>query len=193
MPNHRAAVSLLLALATGCATGNVSRADLHAQIQVQYGRVDEVEPVTLESNALGNAVIGGVVGALVGRKNRLAGAAIGAAGAGAVTAVAEGNRAAFAYTVRLESGAVTKIVMDHGDVTVGQCVAVEQGRSANLRVVSPGHCRPEYSAVAATPDVQARAHEHASACDAAKDAVVAATTEAELDLAAKKARVVCGH
>lgn len=193
MSSARAVLSALLALSAGCATGNVSRTDLNSQIQVQYGRVDEIEPVQVGSNAATNAILGGVVGALVSRKHRLAGAAIGAAGAGAVTAVAEGDRSAFAYTVRLESGAVTKVIVDHGDVAVGQCVALEQGRSANLRVVSPGHCRPEYAAVAAAPDVQARALEHASACDTAKEAVVAARDDAELELAAKKARVVCGH
>jgi hypothetical protein len=171
----------------------VSRQDLKTPIQIQYGRVDEVEKVRVESQAGTNAIIGGVVGALVNKNNRLAGAAVGAGAAGLATAVAEGVHEAFAYSVRLDTGAMIKVIVDHGDVAVGQCVAVEQGRTANVRVVSPGHCRPEYAAAGLPPDVASRALDHASACDQAKEAVLAAATAQELDLLAQKARIVCGH
>jgi outer membrane lipoprotein SlyB len=189
--------ALAALLATGCATGGVSRADMKTSIQIQYGRVDEVEKVAVDSNAGGSAILGGIIGAVVDRKHRLAGAAIGAGAAGAATYLAEGSHEAFAYTIRMDSGQMTKVIVGHGDIAVGQCVALEQGRTANVRVVSAGHCRSDNvaaaAAAAADPEIQARAQDHAAACDRAKEAVLAAETPDAVDLAARKARIVCGH
>ncbi len=192
-PTAPVAVLLTAALTAGCAgPGAVARADLKTRIDIQYGRVDEVEQVALESAAGKAAVLGGVVGALSSRR-RLLGAAVGAVAAGATTAVLEGAHQGYAYTVRMEDGRMIKVVVDHGDIAAGQCVAVEQGRTTNVRLVSPNHCRPEHRAVVAEPEVAAQAQHHASVCDAATEAVLAAKTDAEVELAAKKARAVCGH
>lgn len=183
----------LALLAAGCATGGAARADLRTTIQIQYGRVEEVEQVALVSKVGQSAVIGGIVGALASRRHRLAGAAVGAAAGGALTAVSEGAQTAFGYTVRMESGQVIKVVVDHGDIPAGQCVAVEQGRTTNVRLVSPAHCRPGAGPAAAAPEVLAEAQQDASACHAAKEAALAATTTEQFDLLEKKARLVCGH
>jgi hypothetical protein len=190
---HALPAVALAALATGCATGGVSRADLKTAIDIQYGVVDQVEQTTVESQAAGNAILGGVIGAVASRKHRLAGAAVGAASAGLLTAAAEGSRQAFAYTVRLESGRVLKVIVEHGEIAAGQCVAVEQGRSANLRLVSPGHCRAAASVAARSPEVAQEAQADAEACHQAKEQVLAATTEQETTLWAQKARILCGH
>jgi hypothetical protein len=125
--------------------------------------VDEVERVRVESQAGENAITGGIVGALANKDDRLAGAAVRTGAAGLATAVAEGVHEAFAYSVRLWTGARIKVIVDHGDVAVGPCVAVEQGRTGNVRVVSPGHCRAEYGAASAAPEVASQALAHASA------------------------------
>lgn len=193
-PTASAALLALLGLAaSGCATGGASRADVRTSIQIQYGRVDEVEQVQLESKVGQSALLGGIVGALASRRHHLAGAVVGAAAGGAITAVSEGASTAFGYTVRMESGQIVKVVVDHGDIGVGQCVAVEQGRTTNVRLVSPSHCRPDARAAHAAPEVQAEAQEDAGACHAAKEAALAATTTEQFDLLEKKARLVCGH
>lgn len=193
---HTTAAALLALLgltASGCATGGASRADLKTTIQIQYGRVEEVEQVAIESKAGQSAVIGGIIGALANKRHRLAGAAVGAAAGGVITAVAEGSHTAYGYTVRMESGQVIKVLVDHGDIPAGQCVAVEQGRTTNVRLVSPTHCRPGAAPAAAAPEVQAEAQQDADACHVAKEAALAATTTEQFDLLEKKARLVCGH
>lgn len=204
--------ALALLGATACATGGASRADLRTRITIQHGRVMEVEAVKLESQAGKNAAIGGIFGALVGgRRNLLAGAAVGAAVGGATTAIAEGSQTAFGYTLRLESGELTKVMVEHGDVAVGQCVAVETGRTTNLRAVSDERCRgaaaaPAQAAAqaqAAQADAQAfaeaqaksaaQAQAEAEACNAAREAALAATTKEDFDLLERKAKLACGH
>lgn len=183
----------LALLASACATRGVPRAELRTAFDVQYGLVDEVEELEVASAAGSAAVAGGVVGALAVKKHRVAGAAGGAAGAALVTAMLEGSRRAFAYTVRLDAGRTVKVVVDHGDVALGQCVAVEQGRSANVRVVSPGHCRQESRAASSTEEVRREALADAEACHTAKEALLAATTAEEATLWEHKARLLCGH
>lgn len=190
---HIALLALAGLAAAGCATGGASRADLRTSIQIQYGRVEEVERVALESHVGQSAVLGGLVGALVNKRNRLAGAAVGAAAGGVLTAVSEGSSTAFGYTVRIESGQVVKVVVDHGDIEVGQCVAVEQGRTTNVRLVTPTHCRQGSTVAAASPEVRDAALDHAAACHEAKEAALAATTTEAFDLLERKARLVCGH
>jgi hypothetical protein len=189
---RRVLVTLLFAL-SACAAGGVPRAEMKSAFDIQYGLVDEVEQLQAESAAGSAALAGGVVGALVSKKHRLAGAAGGAAGAGLLTMLAEGDRRVFAYTIRLDSGRTVKVVVDHGDLAVGQCVAFELGRSANVRVVSPGHCQQASRVASRSEDVQGRAQDDAEACHAAKQAVLAATTEEQTALWEHKARVLCGH
>lgn len=192
-PTAAALLALLGLAASGCATGGASRADLRTTIQIQYGRVEEVEQVAVESKAGQSAVIGGIIGALANHRNRLAGAAVGAAAGGVITAVSEGSHTAFGYTVRMESGQMIKVMVDHGDIPAGQCVAVEQGRTTNVRLVSPTHCRPDSAPAVSASEVREEAQRDAGACHAAKEAALAATTTAQFDLLEKKARLVCGH
>jgi hypothetical protein len=193
---HAAVSTLLIAgLGTGCATGATSRADVRRTIDIQYGRVDEVEQVQIESGAGKAAIVGGVIGALTSRRHLL-GAAVGAGAAGVTTAAVEGPHQGFAYTVRMDGGRMIKVVVDHGDVAVGQCVAVEQGGTPNVRAVSPEHCPAGVRAPgvpAAPPAANAEIQRQAAACQEIHDAVLAAKSAEELDLLEKKARIVCGR
>jgi hypothetical protein len=194
MTVHRPLLLLAAALLPACAGPNtVSKADLRSAFDVQYGIVDTVEAAEVESSAGSAAVMGGVVGAVAVRKNRLAGAAGGAVGGALLAALLEGNRKAFAYTVRLDAGRTVKVIVDHGDLKAGQCVAVEQGRSANVRGVSPGHCHADGQVASRSLEVQQGAQADAGACHDAKEAVLAAQTADQLQLAEQKARILCGH
>jgi len=163
-----------------------SRRDKNQVIAVAYGTVIGIEKVKLKSDAGKGAAVGGLIGlAASGGSKRTKRAATGAAVGCIGTRVVQGKGEAFEYSVRLVSGQTVKMITDQTGMRMGDCVSVEQGRSGNIRRVSSAHC--EASDSAPTADHQ----QEANACAAAKDAIVAASTDAELDLAVKKARIIC--
>lgn len=175
----------------GCASsGAVSRSEMNRTITVQYGRVLEVEEVQLESQAGSNAVLGGILGAVVaGRGNRLAGAAVGAVAGGALTAAAEGDNKAFSYTIELASGATVKVITEQGNVETGHCVSFEQGSHTNVRQVSDTMC----DGGPVHPEVHEEHSDAAEACHAAKEELLAAETSEEIDAAIRKVKALCDH
>ena len=96
------------------------------------------------------------------------------------------------HTVRLNNGTSIAVVTDHHNIVVGDCVAVEQGRHANIRRVSPVMCNinadhPAY------PDLHAANVAEADECHQAKQELLKATTEQETDIGYKKMRALCEH
>jgi hypothetical protein len=96
------------------------------------------------------------------------------------------------HTVRLNNGATVAVVTDHHNIAVGDCVAVEQGRHANIRRVSSVMCndladtrRPAYSGAH-----QANVRE-AEECEQAKQDVLNAQTEEDIRLAHMRMRALC--
>ncbi len=178
-------LAALVALVASPALGQ-KRSDRNQVIAVAYGTVIGVERVKLDSNAGKGAVVGGLVGAIAsGGSKRTKRAATGAAVGGVGTRVLEGSNEAFEYTVRLVSGQDVKMITDQTGMRLGDCVSVEQGRSGNIRRVSSVHCE----ARDAEPTADHRAE--AAECAQAKQELANATDEAALDLAVRKARVLC--
>ncbi|MFN9030685.1 MAG: hypothetical protein ACK54C_10980 [Betaproteobacteria bacterium] len=176
-----------------------------AQVRVQYGRITNVQAVSVTdpgSRAAG-ALVGGAIGVATGSgqsgSNRalrgLGGAAAGRAVGGSV-----GSSQAFEYTVLIDGTQTTRIVSDQAGKRVGDCVAVEQGQFANIRLVPDSRCAPARAPQAAAPakaapaaapvaaDVQA-----ATACDQAKAQVLAAATDDEFIVAERRMRLLCGE
>ncbi|MGL4809089.1 MAG: hypothetical protein ACRC4O_10140, partial [Giesbergeria sp.] len=102
-----------------------------------------------------------------------------------------------------------RIVSDQAGKRVGDCVSIEQGQFANIRLVADSRCNPppapRPAAPAATPapapaatsasapaanaaDVRA-----ATACDQAKQQVLDATTDDAFNLAERRMRLLCGE
>jgi outer membrane lipoprotein SlyB len=176
----------LVAAAVAAPAAAQKRSDRNQVIAVAYGTVIGIETIKLDSNAGKGAALGGLVGLAASGgskkgKRALTGAAIGGVG----TKVVEGSNEALEYTVRLVSGQDVKMIMDDTGMRLGDCVSVEQGKSGNLRRVSSAHC--EAGDTAPSADHQSEAN----ACAEAKGAIAAASTDAALDLAIKKARVLC--
>jgi outer membrane lipoprotein SlyB len=179
--------------------------DATAQVRVQYGRITNVQSVTVTdpSSRAAGTLVGGALGVVSGSgqsgSNRalrgLGGAAAGRAVGGAV-----GNTQAFEYTVLIDGTQTTRIVSDQAGKRIGDCVAVEQGQFANIRLVPDSRCAPARPAQAAAPakaapapapvaeDVQA-----ASACEQAKSQVLAATTDEQFAVAERRMRLLCGE
>ena len=178
------------AVLAGCANQGVSRQDVNQTINIQYGNIESIEQVELQSNAAGGAVTGSILGAVIA-DNALEGAIIGAFAGGALTAAAEGDNMANSYTVRLLNDTEVKIITGAGNLRAGDCVAVEQGKTANIRYASPVHCEHAGHPGVTDSDVTAKAQGEASACHDARQLALAAKTDAEVDLATKKIRALC--
>jgi len=93
-----------------------------------------------------------------------------------------------AYNVALVGGGAVVVTTEQQDIREGDCVAVAQGRYANIQRVGSYHCE------AARP-YEAPAHhaQAASACDDAKAELSAAETDDAVDIAVKKVRALCEH
>jgi outer membrane lipoprotein SlyB len=191
-----AQVALLIgfsSLMLSCAgTNTVSRSNYERAIQIQYGIVDSMEEVHLRSNVGKGVATGGIIGALVGdgAGYHLAGAGIGAAVGGLLSKISEGSSKATGFTIQLNSGSAIKVISDDKHVSVGDCVAVEQGATTNIRHVSESLCSPD-----AHPSLHAtmieRHQEDAAECHEAKVNLLKARTDQELKLATAKVKALC--
>lgn len=188
----------LAAAATICLTEAA-----HAQTRVQYGRITNAQMVTETDSRSQNigTLVGGGIGLATGSGQSGSNRALrGVAGAAAGRGV--GNLAsrsqAFEYTVLINGTSTVRIVSDQAGKRVGDCVAVEQGQFANIRLVPDSRCAPRAQAApakAAAPapapvaaDVRA-----ATACEQAKAQVLAANTDEEFNIAERRMRLLCGE
>jgi len=181
---------------TACQTTGGARPG--TAMSVQYGVVQSVQEVQAEANTGGGAALGGLTGLAVAagtggsRNQQLAGAAGGALLGGLIANQRANNQRLMQHTVRLNSGASVAVVTDHHNITVGDCVAVEQGRHANIRRVSSVMCndlantsRPAY------PSTHQANVREAEECEQAKREVLNAQTEEAIRLAHMRMRALC--
>jgi hypothetical protein len=94
------------------------------------------------------------------------------------------------------------VVSDQAGKRVGDCVAVEQGQFANIRLVPESRCAPRAAAAPAkaapakaapAPAPVAADVQQATACEQAKEQVLAANTDEEFDRAERRMRLLCGE
>jgi outer membrane lipoprotein SlyB len=174
----------------------------HAQVRVQYGRITNVQTTTVTDSTARNVgtLVGGGIGVVSGSgqsaSNRaLRGVAGAAAGRGVGTLA--GRSQAFEYTVLVDGMTTVRVVSDQAGKRVGDCVAVEQGQFANIRLVPESRCAPRSQpapAKAAPPPAPPAADvEQASACEQAKQQVLAAKTDDEFNVAERRMRLLCGE
>ena len=195
-------VAALLALGLGAA---------NAQTRVQYGRITAVTPTTVDDNTGRNVgrIVGGGIGLASGSGQSGSNRALRTVG-GAALGGRVGDRMtqtqAFEYTVLIDGTNTIRIVSDQAGKRVGDCVSVEQGQFANIRLVPDARCAPPprpaaapapAPAPAAAP-APARAVEPAdqtaaNACEQAKQQVLEATTDEAFNLAERRMRLLCGE
>lgn len=188
-----AAVALLLVTLAGTSMAqDVSRSQLNSSFEINYGIVAKVEKVKIQSQAGAGAVTGGLIGgATSGHHHRGKHAVTGAAAGALLTALLEGDRKAFQYTVELNNGNMTKITTETPGIEEGDCVGLEIGQTANIRRVSGVQCEHDDHEALAEPIVHAKRQSDAAECQAAKEMALQASTEDTLDVALKKVRVFC--
>lgn len=180
----------------------VMATDAFAQSRIDYGRITAVRQVNLENQGAQAAgtLVGGALGVASGsgqsRSNRalrgIGGAAVGSRVAGAAS-----GTTGFEYTV-LVGNQTTRITTEQAGLRVGDCVSIERGQFNNIRLVPEERCNPPAArpaAGAAPARAPAPAPEDvaaANACDAAKQQLLNATTDADFDLAERRMRLLCG-
>jgi outer membrane lipoprotein SlyB len=181
----------------------VAANDVAAQVRVQYGRITNVQTTTVNdstSRTVGTLVGGGIglaTGSGQSGSNRAL-QGLGGAAAGRAVGNMAGSSQAFEYTVLVDGTQTVRIVSDQAGKRIGDCVAVEQGQFANIRLVADSRCAPPAQAApakkAAPPPPAAPAEtQQASACEQAKAQVLAASTDAEFNTAERRMRLLCGE
>src|SRR5512137_1023210 len=152
--------------------------DVAAQVRVQYGRITNVQATTVTDSTSRNVgtLVGGGIGLATGSGQSGSNRAlrgIGGAAAGRAVGNMAGSSQAFEYTVLVDGTQTVRIVSDQAGKRIGDCVAVEQGQFANIRLVADSRCAPRPQAAApakaAPPPAPAAADtQQASACEQAK-------------------------
>jgi len=163
-----------------------------AQTRIDYGRITNVRQVDIQNQGAQTAgtLVGGALGVASGsgqsRSNRAL-RGVGGAAVGSRLAGAAGSSTGFEYTVLIGGTNTIRITTEQAGLRVGDCVSVERGQFNNIRLVPEERCTA--AATAATPaDDQATA----DACDAAKQQLLDANTDAEFDRAERRMRLLCG-
>lgn len=183
-------LTLSVALLAACA-GQTSGSARGYEMRVRYAEVTDIERVKLPSAAPAGAMVGGFTGIALssGRSTRsqvasgLGGAALGAL---AVKAL-EGDRLGYSYRLQYADGSISNFITEKGYLQLGDCVSVERGQYANIRRVPGDMC--EKSGVVVDP-VHRR---NAIQCHAAKEQLLDARTDEEIELASRKVAVICEY
>lgn len=196
---HRLSVSecrpLLILLAAlivqaGCASSG-SPAMRGQEIRIRYAEVLDVERRRLPSAAPAGAVVGGFTGLVLSRNQstgrRVASGIGGAALGGLATAALEGDRLGFSYRLRYLDGNESDFITEKGYLQPGDCVSVERGEFANVRRVPRLMCEERMASIPPSHLTDA------SQCHAAKEQLLSAVTDEEIESAARKVSILCDY
>jgi outer membrane lipoprotein SlyB len=184
-----------LALLAGCAgTTPFTDSGVNSLIDIQYGTIEQVQEVQLKANYGSGVLLGGGIGALATMHYSAGTQALAAVGGALLGALVAKERAGTAeqYTIHLVNGNTVSIVSEAHNLVAGDCVAVEQGKHANLRRVDPQMCNTP-SPEATYPQAHAAEQQSAVDCDTAKQDMLKASTEQEATVDYQKMKALCSN
>lgn len=186
-------VALLAGALLLAACANQSGTSARGQeIRIRYAEVVDIERVRMPSAAPAGAVVGGFTGLVLSRRQstgrQIASGIGGAALGGLATAALEGDRLGYSYRLRFADGGVSDFITEKGYLQRGDCVAVERGQYANIRRVASMLC-----ADGATGTAVAEHERDARQCHEAKDQLLAATSDEEVEIASRKVAIICEY
>ena len=177
----------------GCATAQ----RVGQSVTVQTGRVIAAEAVNLQSRAGRGALVGGILGYATtssrrSSSRRARNTILGAAAGGVIASRAQGDLNGMQYTVELSSGTRITVVTDQTEIKIGDCVNVEQAGSgtANVRRVSPALCEAAANNTV-DADIRQRMSESADMCLAAKERLLDAETDEQIEAAIRRVNILC--
>ncbi len=178
-------ILILVTLISACASQNRAR-----EVSIRYGTVTDVKRVPVPSAAPAGAIVGGFTGLMLSRNastgSRIASTAGGAALGGLVTHALEGDRRAYQYTVRYKDGDISQFVTENGFLYPNDCVAIERGQYNNLRRVSNALCEGAKPVPPEPSNIK-----EANQCLEAKEQLLSATGDENIDQASRKVRILC--
>jgi hypothetical protein len=163
------------------------------------GQVVGAEVIRLEGDGsvAAGATMGGLIGLTYGRSRDHSRAvtrrrtALGAAAGGRLARRAGGGaQEAFEYKIQMLDGELVRFVTDQDGIRMGDCVVIEEARGThNIRRVSDLMCLEQSQAVvgALQPDLVAEADK----CAQAKQQLLEAETDAEIDRAVIRVSILC--
>jgi len=197
MTHYKLALALCVTLLFTACTSNSGNSARGYEMRIRYAEVTDVNRERLPTQAPAGAIVGGFTGLILssGRSTRSQVASgIGGAALGALaTSALEGDRLAYAYTLRYADGTTTRFVTEKGYLQEGDCVSVERGRHANIRRVPNSLCNTSRRSGQAAPRVDPSIEQNARLCEEAKDQLLAAETENDINLAARKVEILCAY
>ena len=197
MPHHhlcRRTTALVLLLAAAGLHQHVQAQRSGQSMSIQTGTVVGAQAVNLQSEAGRGAAVGGIVGYATtssskSSSRRARNTILGAAAGSAIAGRAQGSLDGMQYTVEVAPGNRIVVVTDQREVRVGDCVNVEQAGSgtANVRRVSSALC--EVASV--DEDIQDELEEDADLCLQAKERLLDAESDAQIEAAIRRVQILC--
>ncbi len=192
---------LLLGAVVVAACVTVSVTDALAQragqmATIRYGTVVGMVTVDLkDGNAMKGALVGGAVGAAMTKSSKSSSKRRRNAAIGAVvgtTVAASKRKTGRRYSVRTSEGTVMQIVTEQTAILVGDCVIIEEsGGSANIRRTALSACDVASQSLMNSPEIKAELQEEAAECIAAKEGLVNAETDDQMEFAVRKIQILC--
>jgi len=180
-------VAAIMVLLAACASNDTSRAK---EISIRYGKVLSITRVPVPSVAPAGAMVGGFTGLMLARKanpgRQLAAGIGGAALGGLVSNALQGDRLAYRYKLRFKDGSESDYVTENGFLRASDCIAVERLDFNNLRRVSDEYCRDDLPLPTLT-----KSKDEANQCHMAKEQLLLAVGNEELEQAARKVKILC--
>ena len=163
---------------------------------IRTGTVVGMQTVDLNNaDALKGAVVGGAFGAALTKSSKSSSRRRRNAAIGAVIGTAAGaakKQTGRRYSVRTNEGTVIQIVTEQTEIRIDDCVFVEDaGGRANIRRAALSACDAASQAVINEPDIQAELQEEAAECSVAKQGLIDAETDAQMELAVRKIQILC--
>ncbi len=163
---------------------------------IRYGTVVSMQTVDLNNaDALKGALVGGAFGAALTRSSKDSSRRRRNAAIGAVIGTAAGaanRQTGRRYSVRTNDGTVMQIVTEQTEIRIDDCVIVEEaGGSANIRRTALSACDVASQAIMNEPDIQAELQEEAAECTAAKEGLINAETDEQMEFAVRKIQILC--
>jgi outer membrane lipoprotein SlyB len=163
---------------------------------IRTGTVVGMQAVDLNNaDALKGAMVGGAFGAALTKSSKSSSRRRRNAAIGAVIGTAAGaakKQTGRRYSVRTNEGTVIQIVTEQTEIRVDDCVFVEEaGGRANIRRAALSACDVASQAIINEPDIQAELQEEAAECTVAKQGLIDAETDAQMELAVRKIQILC--
>lgn len=189
--NRLAFWTLAICIVAGCASSG-SPAARGYELRVRYAEIVDVERVQLPSNAPAGAVVGGFTGLVLSRhssgRKQVASGVGGAVLGGLATAALEGDRLGYSYRLRYKNGDMSNFITEKGYLQKGDCVSVERGEYANIRRVAAVLCDGTSTAA-----IEEQHQREAQLCHEAKEQLLAAATDEQIEAAARKVSIICEY